>query len=616
TEGTYKKQIISAYRKYGLPVFDDSRRPVGREPLMLLVLGAMKTAAHGFRTENVLQTIKTGIYPMSPEEICELENYVLTWRIDGAAWCSDWTMHPEGFGEDFTDETRARLEELNSIRRRAISPFIKLREASKTASGEEICAAVYDFLKDIQADRALLRMAQDFFSDGFEQYARKQDRIWKMLMTLLDKLASALGKTAVSAERWLRLFEILLSVEDTGTIPQGLDEVIVGSADRIRVSVPSVVFIVGANDGVFPLTPVSSGVFTDSERRRLNQCGLKVTRACEYKVAEERFITYCALTAATDRLFVSYSLTQFPDEKLSPSELVTQIRTILPHCRMQSAHAEGLDSIESKASAFETAAENFDNGTPLSGALSEYFADDAEYSGKLKALKRAAREKPFAFEAPSAARQLFGESIVLSATKTDTYEKCPFQYFCKYGVKAKPRKVAQLDPMNTGSLIHFVLEKVFSGCTADELAAMEKSRLEEKVSEITAAYLDDKFGGKADKSSRFMFLYERLKTQVIAVIERIVRQLGSGDFIPADFELGIGYEGGIPEYTVPLADGGEVRMRGYVDRVDIMEKNGKKYLRVVDYKSGTKEFKLSDVLSGLNMQMLIYLAAIEENGGG
>ena len=45
-----------------------------------------------------------------------------------------------------------------------------------------------------------------------------------------------------------------------------------------------------------------------------------------------------------------------------------------------------------------------------------------------------------------------------------------------------------------------------------------------------------------------------------------------------------------------------------------MRKNGKTYLRVIDYKSGGKDFVLSDVLSGLNMQMLIYLFAIGENG--
>ncbi|NMP36603.1 MAG: hypothetical protein GX051_00545 [Clostridiales bacterium] len=615
TEGTYKKSIISACRKYGVPVFDDSRRPVGREVLMLLVLGAMRTVCDGFRTENILQMLKTGLFPLSAEEICELENYIITWRIDGGAWCSQWQMHPEGFGEDFTDETRQHLEYINSLRTRTVLPLLRLREALDGASGKEICGGVYTFLKDIKADEALLRLAEELSQEGFEQYALKQDKMWSLLTQLLDKLACVLGDTAVSAKRWLELFEILLSVEDTGSIPQGLDEVTVGSADRIRVSVPSAVFIVGANDGVFPLLPVSSGVFTDSERRILNESGLKVTRPCEYKVAEERFITYCALTAATDNLYVSYSLTAFPDEKLAPSEIVAQIRRILPHCRNVYAGAQPLEAIESRESAFEAAAGIFKSATPLSDALSEYFSSDEEYSGKLRALERAADKKAFAFESSEVARRLFGDTVVLSATKTETYERCPFKYFCQYGVKAKPRRAAQLDPLNTGTLIHFVLERVVSGYSAEALTEMDKKQLEDMVSGITSEYLDEKFGGRDGKSSRFMFLYERLKSQIVTVIERVVRQLGDGDFLPADFELEIGGRDGISAYALPLKDGGEVVMRGFVDRVDTMEKNGKKYLRVVDYKSGVKEFKLSDVLGGLNMQMLIYLAAIEQNGG-
>lgn len=49
---------------------------------------------------------------------------------------------------------------------------------------------------------------------------------------------------------------------------------------------------------------------------------------------------------------------------------------------------------------------------------------------------------------------------------------------------------------------------------------------------------------------------------------------------------------------------------GRADRVDAMEKNGETYLRIIDYKSGTKEFKLSDIYYGFQMQLLIYLDAI------
>ena len=48
-------------------------------------------------------------------------------------------------------------------------------------------------------------------------------------------------------------------------------------------------------------------------------------------------------------------------------------------------------------------------------------------------------------------------------------------------------------------------------------------------------------------------------------------------------------------------------MDGYI-------KNGRLYLRVMDYKSGKKSFALSDVWYGLNMQMIIYLSALQQQG--
>ena len=51
-----------------------------------------------------------------------------------------------------------------------------------------------------------------------------------------------------------------------------------------------------------------------------------------------------------------------------------------------------------------------------------------------------------------------------------------------------------------------------------------------------------------------------------------------------------------------------------MDRVDTYEHDGKKYIRIIDYKTGTKDFRLSDVLYGLNIQMLLYLSILNRTG--
>ena len=51
-----------------------------------------------------------------------------------------------------------------------------------------------------------------------------------------------------------------------------------------------------------------------------------------------------------------------------------------------------------------------------------------------------------------------------------------------------------------------------------------------------------------------------------------------------------------------------------VDRVDLCTVNGKTYFRVVDYKTGRKDFDYADILNGEGLQMLIYLFALQKYG--
>ena len=66
-----------------------------------------------------------------------------------------------------------------------------------------------------------------------------------------------------------------------------------------------------------------------------------------------------------------------------------------------------------------------------------------------------------------------------------------------------------------------------------------------------------------------------------------------------------------------LTDGAghTIRVIGTVDRVDAMELGGNTYLRVVDYKTGSKKFDLREVWHGLDCQMLLYLFTLVQNGG-
>lgn len=119
------------------------------------------------------------------------------------------------------------------------------------------------------------------------------------------------------------------------------------------------------------------------------------------------------------------------------------------------------------------------------------------------------------------------------------------------------------------------------------------------------------------QTPRFRYLFRRLKKGVRAVVENVVAELRSSDFQPLWFELGFGYG---PDKSLPpvnrTSHGITLSISGFVDRVDGWrnEKDGRLYLRVVDYKTGRKSFDLTEVWNGLGLQLLLYLFTLEREG--
>lgn len=78
------------------------------------------------------------------------------------------------------------------------------------------------------------------------------------MMDLWDQYAMVLNDRTYTLAKHCELMRVVLLTADLGQIPQALDTVTIGTADRIRPNAPRYVFVIGANEDVFP-APVSQG---------------------------------------------------------------------------------------------------------------------------------------------------------------------------------------------------------------------------------------------------------------------------------------------------------------------------------------------------------------------
>ncbi len=613
---SYHKAVSRSVKKYDLPLFEDKRQPVSNQPLICFVRYLLSICSEGYNSDYIFRLVKTGLCGYGEKELSELENYIFTWDISGKKWLSDFTANPDGFGFAMGERQSRALESINQLRKSITEPLEKLRESLKDTTGKRCAEIIYRYLRDSKADDRLKEYAILLENQGLGELAIEQEQVWDILMEVLDELALSLGDRPVSVKRFLELFEIVVSSKSLGKLPDGYDEVSICSADRMLTKSAKVVFLVGMNTGLFPLQRSQGGIFSPAELKKLSDVELEIGEDIKKLSADERFICYNALSSAEEKIYLSYSSSGDGGESLAESECVRQIWSIFPLCRVINTNAEDISAlIESEQSAFELMAKRYKLSDAKSQALKQYFKDKKEYEGRIAAIDRAVSDKDFRISKKSTAMSLFGKDMCFSASQLEVYSKCPFMYFCRYGLRANPRERAKLDARMGGNVVHHVLEKVLSEYRNKEFLSLSEEKLDERIRYYLSEYMRVYMSDSEKDSLRFSYLYSRMYKVLKHIFERLTEEFGDSDFEPCEFELSIDSASPVKPFKVELKEG-SVELTGKIDRVDRMDRDGKRYIRIVDYKTGVKEFELSDVFYGLNMQMLLYLISIWRGGSG
>ncbi len=626
----YQGILDEMLHREGIPCYMDARQDVLCEPLVVYIRAALRVAVGGWRTEEMLRLMKTDLWPLSPTEIAEVENYVYTWGIDGARWERDWSENPSGLGREMNDYDRAALARLNARRGALMRPLMTLRDSLHgRLTGRKFATAVYTWLGGQKTLSARIKAQIETLEELAQPVlAAHAERLWDAVMQILDRFALALGDETMPAAQLEEMFTMLCRTIDMGALPQSLDAVTVGSADRIRYSAPRAVFVLGTNEGVFPAYPMSNGILSEDERRRLKERKMALAEDVLTQCVEERYYAYLALSAPSERLIIAYHT----GGENAPSPLVEMVRRILPRHTVGVAQMADGSDLESAHEMFDRLARDYTADTPLTHSLRRVLGEKTAYAPRLAAVDRSAAGKPFRIENAETAKSLFGTEMCLSASQTEAFYHCHFSYFCRYGLRIQPRRVAQVDASVFGTLVHYLMETLLpiysaEGGLVDQLRQQEATaeldgalmaRLREDVHAATIAYIDKEMGGIEEKSGRFLYQVGLAERSACNMLWHTLMELRQSDFVPVDFELNIHPEEetdaeGVVSLRLPT-NLGSVQVRGSVDRVDLFRRfDGTVFVRVVDYKTGSKTFDMNELTAGLGTQMLIYLFILCDN---
>lgn len=585
----YQPLVNLIFHRMHLPVYQSGTEEILQKSIISTVLTALDAALSEYDQRSVLRYLRSALSGVEQDTCDLLENYAYIWGIRGMKWVKLWENHPDGLGAVWDEAGEERLAQLNAARQKAIAPLEGLRLGFRRASDlSQQVEALYGFLEDIQLEQRLAQMAKELDEAGDNRSAQILNQLWEILLSALEQLYDVLGETKWEAEHFVRLLRLLLSQYDVGTIPPVLDAVHVGPVTAMRCHTQKHLIVLGAQDGSLPGYSGSAGILTDQERVTLRSLGVPLTGGAMEGVQAEFSEIYGVFCGAAESVRVSFSGQQ-------PSFVYRRL-------------ADLAGGEQECAPTMEFAPANRDEA----GAwLAQYRENTAakwldleeEYE---KTLLLAAYQMGTVTEAHI--RSLYGDTLNLSASQIDRQAECRLSYFLQYGLRAKERKEATVDPAEFGTYVHAVLENT-ARCIRD-LGGFGKISMEEALEiahRYSEEYAQERFREIA--SDRAVYLFRRNLRELDMVVEELWQELKESGFEPKDFEVAFGSEGGLPPIAIPNGKINAI-LRGFVDRVDTWGN----YYRVVDYKTGKKDFDYCDVFNGVGLQMLLYLFALRHSG--
>jgi ATP-dependent helicase/nuclease subunit B len=589
--GAYRDTVEMLFRRSNIPVYISGTEDILEKSVVTTVLAAMDAALGGFEQQDVLRYFKSALSPLDMESCDRLEDYAVRWSVTGSRWLKPWTAHPDGLGQQ--ENADERLAALNANREKGIAPLEKLHKAFRSAGRvKDQVLAIYNFFTDIALGERLGALAKELDSEGDNRSAQILDQLWNILVTALEQLYDVLGDTVWDGESFTRLFKLLLSQYDVGTIPHVLDAVTVGPVTAMRTQQCSHLLLLGATEGNLPSYGSSSGVLTDQERTALRQMGVPLTGGAMEGLQAEFAEIYGVFCSAEKSVWISCSDAQ-------PAVVFRRLADMAggeqePSWQLGAALG---DAVEASALLVRSA----DAQTAQQLQLGELYKNVKQKT-----------EHVLGEVSPENIRKLYGNRLNMSASQIDRQAQCRLSYFLSYGLRAEERKPITVDPAEFGSYVHAVLEN-----TAREIMSMGGFRevSAEKTLEIAKKHSEEYAKERFSEldSERLNYLFSRNSYELELIVLELWKEMQECLFAPVGFEVGFGDGKQIPAIDIS-GQLMQARLRGYVDRVDAWEDGGRSYFRVVDYKTGKKDFDYCDVYNGYGLQMLLYMFALEEGG--
>lgn len=613
----YHGILDAALKKNGIPFYFSKKTDITAYEPIKFILSVYRMRTKNFRTEDVISYLKCGFSGVSRQVSDEMESYATTWRIHGNTFfdARPWTLHPRGYTDrPLTEAENNMLAELNEARATISRTLTYFGGAPKTRTVLQHATALVSFLEAVNMEKELGACALRAKKEGRRIASADYEGLYKTICDVLDRLVALLGTLSIREDEFAALLDLAFSSVQMGQIPTSVDEVVIGDASMLRQATPACTIMFGVNDGIFPGNPIEKSFFNEGELRTLMSHGVPAKAERIIAPARERYTFLRAFLSPKDQLIITVPRANRGLSPLYPAPVIQEIKKLggdfvacrfgnaLPPFELLWTRRAALDALGNLCGKKE---------------FSLLHALVSEDSTLLPALKRMdiPLVDPFCHLSPpndEGAQCAKKTPLALTQSRIESFVNCPFSYTCNHLLRLQENLIADFRSSETGSFVHALFERFFlllskENKSIHDIPLDEREKLVELAAEecIDALFPDVRF-----RSNRLLHLCRRLTAYTLPAFDSISKEFGNSSFTPRFFELSIGRQTNGKDDPFCLADGTPLSLYGRVDRVDVCTIEGKQYVRVVDYKTGTKEFRPENIKKGIDIQMLLYLSIL------
>lgn len=614
---SYGINIKKVFTQYDIPYFLDAKRDIMGNPLTKFILSLLDMFIYNFKHDSVFEFLKTGFSSLDYDETSKLENFALQYGIERDKWFKEFKFNADN------------IEYFNMLREKFVAGLKEAKKKFKDLkTTQDITLFVFEFLKYYKVQDKIDRQSGIFKRTNNYELSSENSQVWNYVIEVFEQIVLTGADVEIKAPEYRKMIEAGFNEVKISIIPPTLDKVTVGEIEKISYKSCKVLFIMGANEGRLDSKNSEKGLLLDDERDILTKAGIGLLNDSDYFLYKEKHILYKLFTNSSDKLFLSYALGTADGKTLQPSIYFDKLKQLFPSVRMQSDlscinEEENISNNKGTVDFLVSEIREFVGGGDIEDIWKDVYAwyelnenhiSDLIDKGLMyenKALRITKKNVDKVHSTP----------ITMSVSRLESFAACPFKFFMENVIKPQPRLVQKVEFYDLGNIYHQAVEQFTKSITESETNILELDKdtvYSMSKTSTEKILLDGEMNYSAfDANERNKYMKEKIKRLVNRAANTIVEQLKKGNFRPMFTELVIGETGKdvyIEPVEIKLSDDVSIFFQGRIDRVDIMKKDDKLYVNIIDYKSSRKDIDLSDAVQGLQLQLLVYMSAIMKNG--